>query len=162
MVKYAGDFGIDRVFGVDEAINENEASSIQHFGVIHQLKVVLKSEDGTALQPDVNTSANGFGRGSAKIPAGATIKAAYLFVNSKATTAAATVDIGTYKADGTAIDADGLFDAAIVGTDTMKTAAGALVGTKVTEDSYIKAVKGGAEEAGAFAELDAVICIEYV
>ena len=142
MAKYESDFGIGVFTGVDEVENQNRTSSLLTYGAISQIIVPVQEVAGE-LAPTDNAAVldsgvfKGFDRGIAKIPAGAVIKDCYLVVRGAATSG--TLDVGTYKKDGTAIDADGLLDGAdITATGLVNTTAGALIGTKVAEDSYIK------------------------
>ena len=158
MSKYVSDFGVGIFIGTDEVINKNKSSSLLTYGAVSQLIVPVQVVEG-----DLAPCANGaddvvFGRGIAKIPAGAVIKACYLVIRGAAA-ASSTIDVGTYKKNGTAIDADGLLDGAA--TDTaglVDTTAGALVGTKVTEDSYI----GVTGTASDFADADIDIVVEFI
>lgn len=142
MAKYESDFGIGVFTGIDEVENQNRTSSLLTYGAISQIIVPVQEVAGELAPTDnaavLNSGAfKGFDRGIAKIPAGAVIKDCYLVVRGAATSG--TLDVGTYKKDGTAIDADGLLDGAdITATGLVNTTAGALIGTKVAEDSYIK------------------------
>lgn len=158
MAKYVSDFGVGVFTGIDEVINENETSSLLTYGAVSQVIVPVKVVNGVLAPADNSASGTGFGRGAAKIPAGAVIKDCFLVIRTPAA-ASSTLDVGTYKANGTAIDADGLLDGAA--TDTaglINTTAGALIGTKVTEDSYIK-VTGTAAD---FADVDIDLVVEFI
>jgi hypothetical protein len=158
MAKYESDFNIGVFTGIDEVENQNQTSSLLTYGAVSQLIVPLKVVSGTLCPADNAASGTGFGRGAAKIPAGAVIKACYLVIRT-AGAASSTVDVGTYKANGTAIDADGLLDgAATSATGLVSTVAGALIGTKVAEDSYIK-VTG---TASSFTDADIDIVVEFI
>lgn len=163
MAKYVSDFGVGVFTGVDEVINKNKSSSLLTYGAVSQLIVPVQVVEG-----DLAPTANGaddisFGRGIAKIPAGAVIKACYLVIRTPAA-ASSTLDVGTYKKDGesgnmVAIDADGLLDGAA--TDTaglIDTTAGALIGTATTEDNYI----GVTGTASDFADVDIDIVVEFI
>ena len=76
------------------------------------------------------------------IPKGALIKSAVLQVTTaEAAASSQTLSLGLVKADGTEIDNDGLFDAlAQSAVDTVgesNTGAGALIGTKLTDEGYL-------------------------
>lgn len=158
MAKYESDFDIGVFTGIDEVENENQTSSLLTYGAVSQVIVPVKVVNGTLCPADNAATGTGFGRGAAKIPAGAVIKSCFLVIRTAAA-ASSTIDVGTYKADGTAIDADGLLDGAA--TDTaglIDTTAGALIGTKVAEDSYIK-VTGTASD---FADVDIDLVVEFI
>lgn len=143
MSEYVSDFGVTRVLGVDEGRSlKNESANV--VDPVIKLKVVL-SEANEA--PDANVEGTSFGKGIAYIPAGAYIISAKAF-NAKAVAGAT---IGTYKKDGTEIDADGLVGGVNAGVTT---GAGALVGTVAAEDSYIKA-------SGTLTDLDGFLIVEY-
>lgn len=137
MAKYVDSFGVGIFIGTDEVVNKNKTSSLLTYGAVSQLIVPVQEVEG-----DLAPTANGaddvvFGRGIAKIPAGAVIKDCYLVVRGAATSG--TLNVGTYEANGDAIDADGLLASAdITSTGLVNTTAGALIGTKVAVDSYIK------------------------
>ena len=163
MAKYVSDFGVGIFTGVDEVVNKNKTSSLLTYGAVSQLIVPVQVVEG-----DLAPTANGaddisFGRGIAKIPAGAVIKACYLVIRTAAA-ASSTLDVGTYKKEGNSgnmvpIDADGLLDGAA--TDTaglVDTTAGALIGTVTTEDNYI----GVTGTASDFADADIDIVVEFI
>ena len=156
MAKYVDSFGVGVFVGTDEVVNENETSSLLTYGAISQIIVPVKVVDGVLCPSDNAASGTGFGRGAAKIPAGAVIKDCYLVVRGAADTSA-TLDVGTYDDEGTAIDADGLLDgAAIDATGLVNTTAGALIGTKVAKDSYIK-VDGTVADFLSTTDIDLVV-----
>lgn len=163
MAKYESDFGIGVFTGIDEVENQNRTSSLLTYGAVNQIVAPVQVVEG-ALAPTDNGAVLsggafvGYDRGIAKIPAGAIIKDCYLVVRTPAA-ASSTLDVGTYEADGTAIDADGLLASAA--TDTaglVNTTAGALIGTQVAEDSYIK-VDGTAAD---FADADIDLVVEFI
>lgn len=100
------------------------------------------------------------------IPAGAYIKNAYLIVDDAFTSGgSATLTVGLYEQDGTAIDADGI-DAAVALTaidadGDVVVADGALVGgtaTVGTANAYVEAIYGTAAFTGGTAKL----VVEYI
>lgn len=98
---------------------------------------VLDVADATLLA-DADTAAEAGDRPF--IPAGAVIKDAYFEVTEAFTSGgSAVLDLGTKEADGSTIDDDG-FDAAIavaaLTADSVTISDGALIGTKVTVDSF--------------------------
>ena len=100
---------------------------------------------------------------AAFIPAGAIVKDAYLVVDTAFTSGgSAVLDLGLKKADGTNIDDDGI-DAAIALTaidadDDVIACAGALVGTRLANDSYVMATY----DTAAFTAGAAKLVIKYV
>jgi len=170
MAKYESDFGIGIFTGLDEVVNQNKTSSLLTYGAVSQLIVPVQVVEGK-LAPTDNAAAGsilsgimvyeGFDRGAAMIPAGAVIKDCYLVVRGATTDSSTTIDVGTYEKDGTVIDADGLLDgAATDATGLVNTVAGALKGTKVTKDSYIKVTSTDA--ASKFEGVDIDIIVEFI
>ncbi len=96
----------------------------------------VKVADATTLA-DADTAAEAGDRPF--IPAGAVIMEAFFEVDTAFAGATAVLDIGTKQADGTTIDDDGI-DAAIavaaLTANSVTVSDGALIGTKVTQDSY--------------------------
>lgn len=91
------------------------------------------------------------------IPAGAIVKDAYLEVTTAFTSGgAAVLDLGFKQAAGTNIDDDGI-DAAValaaLGADAVVAADGALVGTKLANDSYVMATYDTAAYTAGAAKL---------
>lgn len=143
-MSYVDDFGLKQSYGFLEA---KESSALNKYG-IKQIVVDVSGLVATASQKFEG----------AFIPKGSVIKGAYLVVSKAGTTPATTVDLGTCKADGTAIDADGLVDGATLAAGG-KVGAGALVNAQVAEDSYICGLVSAA--AGA-AGLEGALIIDYV
>lgn len=123
---------------------------------------VLNIDDATTLEATAPTPSalDGF------IPAGAYITRAYIIVDEAFdSSGSATLTVGVYEQDGTAIDADGI-DAAVALTaidadGDVVVADGALVGgtaTVGTADAYIVANYGTA----AFTAGSAKVVIEYI
>ena len=112
---------------------------------------------------DINNDGtkNGFFGGDANIPAGAFITNAYIVVTT-AFTGGTSYDIGTYKADGTVIDANGI-DAAVAVADMVANKAivcdGASVGGVITyaDDAYVVIAATGDYDTG-----EAKLVIEYI
>lgn len=63
------------------------------------------------------------------------------------------IDVGTMQVDGTAIDANGLVAAATPTAATTTTGAGALIGTKVSQASYLCAAANTTAPTAGSAEL---------
>lgn len=95
------------------------------------------------------------------IPAGAVIKDAYLKVGTAFTSGgSAVLDLGFKQAAGTNIDDDGIDAAVAVAALTANTAItsdGALIGTRLANDSYIMATY----DTAAFTAGDAVLVVKY-
>lgn len=120
---------------------------------------VFTIEDATTLA-DADTDQ--VGPTEAPIPAGAVILNAWIVVDAAFTSGgAAVLDVGTKAAAGTTIDDDGI-DAAValaaLGADDVVAADGALIGTKVTADSYITATY----DTAAFTAGSGKVVVEYL
>ena len=104
---------------------------------------------------------NGFFGGDANVPAGAFITNAYVIVTA-AFTGGTSYNIGTYKADGTAIDADGI-DAGVLtaalGANAAVVCNGASVGGVLT---YADAGYVVIAATGTFTTGEAKLVIEYI
>lgn len=153
---YTDAFGMKVSYGRDEAIDSNGLVDVTHFGAVHQITQVIDFDaDGMpkAAAEDLTIR-------SSKIPAGSAVLSAKAVVLAAAATPGTTINVGTVRLDGTAIDDDGLVAAAALSTG-VKAGEGALIGTVVTEDSYIK-VTPSATGAAALGGLKAVLVIEYV
>lgn len=104
---------------------------------------------------------NGFFGGDANVPAGAFITNAYIIVTTPFA-GGTSYNIGTYEADGTVIDADGI-DAAVAVADLAANKAvvcdGASVGGVITyaNDGYVVIAATGTFTAG-----EAKLVIEYI
>ena len=147
-------FGMKVTYGLGEAVDLNGCVSEVTFGAIHQISVVIDFDAlGVPSVSDLTIR-------NAKIPAGSVVLDAYLSVSNAAAQTATTVDIGTVKLNGTAIDADGLVAAAALSAG-LKVGEGAVVKTAVAEDSYIK-ITPSAATAEALGGLKAKLIIEYI
>ena len=161
MAKYVDDFGVGVFTGVNEVLDKNETGALLTYGGIHQIIVPVKVVEGVVCPSDNAASGTGFGRGAAKIPAGALIKACYLAIREPATSGDITV--GLYKADGTAIKL-GADDAVLLEDDA--DSAGLIVGNgnflleKTSVDAFIKVTPTA--NATAYADADMDIIVEYV
>lgn len=145
MSEYVSMFGVTRVLGTSEGSSAKNDAAITD-GITAKIRVSLKAEDGT---PDKNVTDTAFGKGIAFIPQGAYIVSVKTFNAS----AVAGAKVGTYKQDGTVIDDDGLVAVAGI-TAGVANGAGALVGTLVNQDSYIKA-------SGTLTGLNGFMVVEY-
>lgn len=154
MTQYKGDFGVERFTGVAEAGNKNEASAILRYGVVHQIVCPVKVVDGV-LTPVANLT-EGFGRGTAKVPAGSALFDAYLVVKGAAKAGTLTVNLA--KKDGSG-NLGALFEAASATATGIKTSESDLLDTVLAEDGFI-AVEGG--NAADFEDADITIIVEYV
>lgn len=147
-------FGMKVTYGLGEAVDLNGCVSEVTFGAIHQISVVIDFDAlGVPSVSDLTIR-------NAKLPAGSVILDVYLSVSNAAAKPATTVDIGTVKLNGTAIDADGLAAATALSAG-LKVGEGALIDTVVAEDSYIKITPSAvtAEDLGG---LKAKLIIEYI
>lgn len=144
-------------FHTDPANRDNRAAAPRVAGVEKQLVIPIVldrigSVDGVSFPADLDNDGtkDGFTGADPYIPAGAVIRSAELYMSEAAVSAgAATVAVGTYQQDGTAIDADGLIaatgKASLTATAGIE-GAGALVGEvgSATLNSYIGFVVGTA------------------
>lgn len=153
-MSYKDTFGLNMTYGREEGLDKYLVASVTEFGGYHQLVAHWDFDKTGVPSADVLTIAN------AKIPAGSCIVYADLIVNKAAATPGTTLDVGTYKLDGTAIDADGIVAAEGLSAG-YKEGAGALIGTVVAEDSYIKFTPSAAT-AAALGGLKATLIVEYV
>ena len=154
MTNWVNDDGLTVQFGSQE--QEKQAYSL---ATTKRLAVTLTGED---IPSSVATP----GPYDAFIPAGSYILSAHLIVTEAFTSGgSATLTIGTYEGDATAIDADGI-DAAIAVTaiDAVGDVVvndGAQVGGVTTvgsDNAYIQAIYGTA----AFTAGEATLVIEYI
>lgn len=154
-MSYTDAFGMKVTYGRGEAKDLNGAVTEETLGAVHQISVDIDFDAlGVPSVSDLTIR-------SAKIPAGAAILSARLVVAKAAATTATTVDVGTVKLNGTAIDEDGLIDGADL-TAAVKTGAGALIGTiNGTDDAYIK-IAPSATTAAALGGLKGKLIVEYV
>lgn len=131
---YIDSFGVPVYNGRGEGVdNLNNAGAPKSFGPLSYVEVPV---DGDNLQPTENADGT-FARGVAKVPAGSFVFAATLLTTAAGS--ATGVNVGLYKKDGTAIDADGLIAAASPATGAVTQGSGALIGKAVAEDGFIKA-----------------------
>lgn len=147
-------FGMKVTYGLGEAVDLNGCVSEVAFGAIHQISVVIDFDAlGVPSVSDLTIR-------NAKIPAGSVVLDAYLAVSNAAAQPGTTVNIGTVKLDGTAIDEDGLVAAEALSAG-LKVGEGAVVDTTVAEDSYVK-ITPSAATAEALGGLKAKLIIEYI
>ena len=149
------DDGLEVRFGIDRATQAPTGNTSAEEKV-H----VFEIADATALGDTDTAAVSG---DAAFIPAGAVVKDAYLVVDTAFTSAgAAVLDLGLKQADGTNIDDDGI-DAAIALTaidadDDVIGCDGALVGTRLANDSYVMATY----DTAAFTAGAAKLVVKYV
>ena len=155
-MSYTDAFGMKVTYGTGEAVDKNGAVDVTHFGAVKQLELVFDYyKSGVPSKNDLTIR-------SSKIPAGSAILDAKLVVLKAAATAATTVDVGTCKLNGTAIDADGLLDGVALSAGVKTPVASeALIGTVVNEDSYIT-ITPSATTAAALGGLRAILIVDYV
>lgn len=102
---------------------------------------------------DNDGSVDGFNLGDFYIPDQHFIESAVIYMSDTAGAGGTSVSLGTYQVDGTVIDADGLITAlngavANLSANNKQAGSGALVGTAVTQDSYLALVVAGTFTAG--------------
>lgn len=153
---YIDAFGMKVNYGREEGVDENGLVDVTHFGCVHQITQLIDF-DANGM-PKATTDELTIR--SSKVPAGSAVLSAKLVVLAPATAAATTVDVGTVKLDGTAIDEDGLVAAQALSAG-VKEGEGALIGTVVAEDSYIK-VTPSSTAAADLKGLKAVLIVDYV
>lgn len=127
--------------------------------VSHRKQAVFHIDDATTLG-DTDTAAAG--PTDAFIPAGAIITDAFLVVDTQFTSGgAAVLDLGFKQAAGTNIDDDGI-DAAVavagLTADAVVVSDGALVGTRLANDSYFMATY----DTAAFTAGAGKVVVEYI
>lgn len=146
--------GLEVRFGIDRATSADSG------GTSAEEKVhVFDIADATELG-DTDTAA--VAGDAAYIPAGAIVKDAYFVVDTAFTSGgSAVLDLGLKEADGTNTDDDGIDSlalAAIDADDDVVEADGALVGTRLAEDSYVMATY----DTAAFTAGAGKLVIKYV
>lgn len=154
-MSYTDAFGMKVTYGRGEAIDLNGCVSEITLGATHQISVDVDFDKlGVPSVTDLTIR-------SAKLPAGCAIVGATLVVLKAAADATVTVDIGTVKLDGTAIDEDGLVDGATLAAG-VKAGAGALISAIAgADDGYIKIVPSSTAAAD-LKGLKAKLIVEYV
>lgn len=146
--------GLEVRFGIDRATSADSG------GTSAEEKVhVFDIADATELGDTDTAAAAG---DAAFIPAGAIVKDAYFVVDTAFTSGgSAVLDLGLKEADGTNTDDDGIDSlalAAIDADDDVVEADGALVGTRLAEDSYVMATY----DTAAFTAGAGKLVIKYV
>jgi len=147
--------GLEVRFGIDRA------TSAPTGGTSAEEKVhVFDIADATELGDTDTAAASG---DAAFIPAGAIVKDAYLVVDTAFTSGgSAVLDLGFKEADGTNIDDDGIDAAIALGAidadDDVIACDGALVGTRLANDSYVMATY----DTAAFTAGAAKLVVKYV
>lgn len=131
----------------------NRARGLNAFGSIKQIEIDFDlthvPEGGVFYPTDLNNDGtpNGFTEHDAVIPARASILRAYL-VTSEAAAGGTNIGVGTYLADGTAVDADGIF-AALVTADMAIGEVSAGNGALVLHSLALGANRSGVPSVGA-------------
>ena len=148
-MSWVDEYGIKRTNGRDETEGSNNAAPVTTFGAMRQVVI------------DINYDENGLPtlEHAAKVPATGCVYDAVMVVRT-ASAQAATIHVGTYKKDGTAIDEDGLLSGASVNAKGFVQGEGVLIDQVVDEDSFIKVTSGSS--AAALKGLKARIVIEYI
>ena len=151
---FINSYGIAQKIGNGSGMDahNNSREHIQ-FGEEFQAVIPFIVVDGD-VQPAFNVDADedgtrdSFGVSVVPLPAGAVVESAKVVVTTAFTgLAAQTVDLGCFEKDGTEVDADGLaaaLDSGDLASAGIVAGAGALVGTKLAEESYIKATPSAA------------------
>jgi len=151
---YTDAYGLKQGLGSALGVDLYNQARLHNSGSAEQEMIVPVKMVGTVLNPSFNKDDNNdgtldsFGVDAACLPDNCLIKSADLVVKTAISgIVAQTVNIGLYKADGTAIDADGLFAAlaaADLGAVGITAGAGALIGTKITDPAFVKATPSAA------------------
>lgn len=124
--------GLEVRFGLDRTTEQPSGRTAG------EEKTLVWTLNDAATLGDTDTAA--VAGDEAFIPSGAIIKDAYFVVDTAFAGATAVLDIGLKQAAGTNIDDDGIDAAVAVGTlvgDAVVACDGALVGTRLANDSYI-------------------------
>lgn len=152
--------------GRDRVRETGQAHEPKSFGVEHSIIINFDLEGAarTEYTTDRNNDGtkDGFNTGDAFIPDQAHIVSATAYMSDEAAAGGTALIVGTYQENGTAIDADGLITAingadANLGANVDLTGTGALVGTAVTQKSYVGWSTTGTHTAGK-----GMIVIKYV
>ena len=147
MGNYVDDFGVTRYVGRGEGRDTlYDASAKPAIGPRNFIEVEV-NENG----PKANTGTS-FGNGQAYIPAGAVVVAGTLLTEVKGSAAGVTLDL--VKKDGTGTVAL-LAAATPAGDNSVTECAGAVIGSRVSEDMY---VTSGGTKTG----LKAKLVLEYI
>lgn len=145
--EYISTFGVVRQYGRGEGFDALYDAAAKPALGAHNFIEVTVDENGPV--PNAGTE---YGRDAAKIPAGATIVGGTLLVDEKGS--AASVQLDLVKKDGS--DALALLAAVASPEDNSAVAMeGAVVGTRVAEDRYVKA-------SGTLTGLKAKAVIEFI
>lgn len=150
---WSNDDGLEVRFGLDRTTEQPSGNTSAEEKVF-----VWKLGDASALG-DTDTAA--VAGDEAYIPSGAIIKDAYFVVDTQFAGATAVLDLGLKQAAGTNIDDDGIDAAVAVGTLTANAVVacdGALVGTRLANDSYIMATY----DTAAFTAGAGKLVVKYV
>ena len=147
MGEYISSFGVTRTVGRGEGRDElYDASAKPALGAHNAIEVVVDEKGPVA------NKGTKFGNGQAYIPAGAVITAAHVLTEVKGSAASVTIDL--VKKDGTGTVS--LFDAFTPdGDNSVNTAAGDALNTRVAENMYVKA-------GGTRTGMKAKVIIEYI
>lgn len=151
---WTNDDGLTVRFGTRET-EVNKGAQASTAGVVQQIVVdVDATKIGSSASDNLSVSAF--------VPAGSLVRSAELIVDEAFVGGGtSTLDVGTYDADGTAIDADGLLAGvaeASLTADTLVVGAGAQVGAVVNSDAYVSMTFG----AAAFTAGSGKLVVEYI
>lgn len=148
-MSWVDEYGIRRAHGRDETEGSNNAAPVTTFGAMRQVVI------------DIDYDENGLPtlEHAAKVPAKGCVYDAVMVVRT-ASAQAATINVGTYRKDGTVIDEDGLLAGSSVNATGFVQGEGVLIDKLVDEDSFIKVTSSSS--AAALKGLKACIVIEYI
>ena len=158
MPTWTNEDGLVQRFDLDRAETNRDGVSVEGVTSAEEKTFVYRITDASQLG-DTDTAA--VPGDVPYIPAGAVLKDAYLKVGTAFVGATAVLDLGFKQADGTNIDDDGIDAAVAVASLTANAVIagdGALVGTRLANDSYIMATY----DTAAFTAGDAVLVLKYI
>ena len=158
--------GVHIATGRDRARDSGRAVETKTFGVEHQIVINFDLEGAARTEfttdRDNDGTKDGFNDADQFIPDQAHIVSATAYMSDEAAAGGTALIVGTYQQDGTAIDADGLITAANgadanLGANVDLAGTGALVGTAVTQKSYVGWSTTGTHTAGK-----GMVIVKYV
>lgn len=150
--------GLEIKYGRSNEREKNQVKSVKSFG--HTQELVINFDlDGVSGETlfdtdrDNDGTLDGFNTGSVAIPDQAYIESAEVYLSDEAGAGGTSIAVGTYQEDGTAIDDDGLVTAvngavANLTANTKVTGSGALIGSGVTQRSFVAVKAVGTFTAG--------------
>ena len=162
MVTYTNDDGLTVFYGA-RTVDTNVLRKVNTGAMVQE---VVLSITGADLN-DTETTVNSY---SVAVPSGAYIESATLIVDVLFVGATATMDIGTYKSDGAAIDDDGIDVAIAVGAltaDAVIACNGAQVGAVINNTAPTGSTDDGVHvratwDTAAFTAGSARLVVKYI